>query len=136
MDRLIVDANILFSALLRDSTTRHIILHEGLDLHTPDWLWTEFERNREMILRKSRATPAALDALVTALQDRIRSIPLDVIRPHLGEAQRRLGQDHAMDAPYVAAAIAISGGVWSHDKRLAKSAEVPVWTTAGLVGRA
>jgi predicted nucleic acid-binding protein len=130
---LVVDANVLFSALLRDGTTRHIILHGGLDLHTPEALWDELERNRAYLLRKSGATEAAFDRLLELLRDRIASIPLEVIRPHLREAHRRLGPRERLDAPYVAAAMAIRGTVWSHDKPLARKAGVRCVTTRELL---
>jgi predicted nucleic acid-binding protein len=50
---IVVDANILFGALLRDSTNRNLMLHGNLDLHAPEWLWDELTRNREFLVKKS-----------------------------------------------------------------------------------
>lgn len=122
----------MFSALLRDGTTRHHILHGRLDLHTPADLWQEFERNRAYLVAKSRTAEASFDLLLEALRARIADVPMEVIRPHLGEAFRRLGRADRLDAPHVAAALAIGGGVWSHDKRLARRADVRIVTTAEL----
>lgn len=130
---LVVDANVLFGALLRDSTNRNLILHGQLDLHAPDWLWGELERNKAFLVKKSRATNAAFDLLIEGLQDHVRSIPLATIEPHMPVALERLGKRDELDAPYVAAAVAINGGVWSHDKALAKRAGVPVLTTRDIL---
>lgn len=127
-----MDANVLFSALLREGTTRHLILHAGLDLHTPADLWEEFERNRAYLVGKSGASEGSFDLLLEALRARIADVPMEVIRPHLNVALRRLGPADRLDAPYVAAALAIEGAVWSHDKRLARKARVRVVTTAEL----
>ena len=64
---LVVDANVLFGALLRDSTNRNLILHGQLDLHAPEWLWGELERNRAFLVKKSRATDAAFNLLIEGL---------------------------------------------------------------------
>lgn len=132
-DRLVVDANILFSALLRDSSTRRLLLHAGLDLYTPAWLWHKMERNRAYLVGKSHATNASFDLLVQSLADRIRDLPDAVLRPHMHEALRRVGADGRLDAPYVAAAIAIDARIWTHDATLAQRAGVPVVVTADLI---
>ena len=130
---LVVDANVLFGALLRDSTNRNLILHGQLDLHAPDWLWDELERNRAFLVKKSRVTNAAFDLLMEGLRDHVRSIPLAAIEPHMEAALGRLNDEDELDAPYVAAALAIGGGVWSHDKALGEKAGVPVFTTGEIL---
>lgn len=130
---LVVDANVLFSALLRDGTTRHVILYGDFDLHAPEHLFDELTRNRAYLVAKSGATEGAFDLLLDAMRDRIRVIPTEVIRPHVAGAIAALGKKDELDAPYVAAALAIRGGLWTQDKRLAKKARIPVFTTADLV---
>jgi predicted nucleic acid-binding protein len=131
--RVVVDANILFGALLRDGTTRRLLLYGGLDLHTPATIWAEFERNRAHLLAKSRATEAAFDLLVEALRDRISGVPLAVIRERMVEAEASLGTRDALDAPYVAAALALGATLWTQDKSLLAKAPVPVVSTAEVV---
>jgi predicted nucleic acid-binding protein len=131
--RIVVDANVLLGALLRDGTTRRLLLYGGLDLHTPETIWAEFGRNRAHLLAKSRATQAAFDLLVEALRDRIAGVPLALIRQHLGEAEVSLGASDMLDAPYVAAALALGATLWTQDKALQAKAPVPVVSTADVV---
>lgn len=133
LGNLVVDANALFGALLRDSTNRNLILHGQLDLHAPEWLWDELERNRAFLVKKSGAPDAAFDLLIEGLQDHVRSIPLATIEPHMETALERLDEEDEFDAPYVAAALAIEGGIWSHDKTLGTNAGVPVYTTGEIL---
>lgn len=130
---LVVDANILFGALLRDGTNRNLIMHGQLALHAPDWLWDELARNRAFLMQKSRVTQGTFDLLIEGLKDRIRSIPLAAVQCHIDEALARLDAKDQLDAPYVAAALAIGGGVWTHDKALGNRAGVPVYTTAEIL---
>lgn len=130
---LVVDANVLFSALLRDGTTRHLLLYGGLDLHTPDAIWDELERNRGCLVKKSRATEAAFDLLLDALRDRIGGIPVALVRDRMDEAIEIVGEKDRLDAPYVAATLALDATLWTNDTRLAGTRRVRVVTTAEVV---
>ncbi len=129
---LIVDANVLFSALLKDGLTRHLLLSARLNLHTPAVLWTELDRNRGYLIRKGRTTEAAFDLLVNLLRSKIQNIPDEVVDAKLDEALRRLAPTDRLDAPYVAAAMAVSGTLWTHDKVLSKGAGVPILRTVDV----
>lgn len=130
---IVVDANILFSALLRDGATRHLLLYTELDLHTPDHIWDEFDRNRGHLLEKTSATAAAFDLLLDSLKDRIADLPPQVLRAHLDQARNAVGEDDQLDAPYVAATLALDGALWTEDKRLREQAPVPVLGTGDIV---
>ena len=130
---VVVDANVLFGALLRDGTTRHLLLYGGLQLHTPAHVWGEFERNREYLLKKSGATEAALGLLLDAMRDRMADVPLLLIRERMEEAAKSLGPRGTLDAPYVAAAMALGATLWTQDKELKRKAPVPVVSTADVV---
>jgi predicted nucleic acid-binding protein len=130
---IVVDANILFGALLREGTTRRLLLYGGLNLHTPETIWAEFGRNRAYLVQRSRAPEDAFDLLVEALRDRISAVPLAPIRERLREAEECLGNADMLDAPYVAAALALGAALWTHDKRLRAKAPVPLVSTADVV---
>jgi len=130
---IVVDANVLFGALLRDGTTRRLLLYGGLDLHTPGIIWREFERNRAYLPKKSRATEAAFDLLLDALRDRIGEVPLALIGERMAEAGESLGGEDSLDTPYVAAAVALGAALWTQDKELRARAPVAVVSTEELV---
>lgn len=128
-----VDANIVMGAMIRDGTTRHLLFSAPLDLHAPESLWEELERNRPYLLRKSGATDAAFQLLLDQLRSRIKGVPIEVLRDHIDDALSRLGPKDRLDAPYVAAAMAIRGTLWSHDRRLSRSAGIPNVTTREVI---
>lgn len=132
---VVVDANVLFAALIADGTTRHLLLHSSLDLRSPGTIWEEFDRNRDELVDKSNATDAVFELVVDLLRDRVAYVPLPAIRPYLGDAMEALGDAHRLDAPYVACALAVGGTLWSQDKGLGKRAPVPVVTTGEVVER-
>lgn len=130
---IVVDANVLFGALVSDGAARHLLLYSDLDLHTPDHIWDELDRNRETLLEKTHATPAAFELLLDALDARIADLPPQVLRAHLDEALDSLSEADRLDAPYVAAALAVEGALWTQDKRLREQAPIPVLSTADIV---
>lgn len=129
---IVVDANVLFSALLRDSTTRHLLFYGSLNLHTPNHIWGEFKRNRPYLLKKSHATNAAFDLLLDELKELISDIPRPLIRGCMDEVRASTGRIGDLDAPYVAAALALDATLWTQDKRLREAAPVPTVTTADV----
>lgn len=128
-----VDANILMGALLRDGATRHLLLSGGLDLHAPETLWEELERNQAYLQTKSGATEAAYKLLLEILRTKIKSVPVEVLRETIGDALSRLDPKDSLDAPYLAAAIAIGGTLWSHDKRLSRTVRIPTVRTRDVL---
>jgi predicted nucleic acid-binding protein len=130
---IIVDASVLFSALLRDRTTRLLLLHGGFGLHTPPNIWDELERNRQYLVQKSGATERAFDALLQSLRGRVSAIPLPLIERHMDRALKALGEEDRLDAPYVASAMALDRTLWTHDKRVKLRAPILVVTTSEVV---
>ena len=133
--RLMLDANILFAALLRDGTARRLLLEGDLDLHTPEWIWDEMTRNRAWLVAKSGANLASLELLTGLLRDAVHDVPAAVTDRFLDQALRQVGPRNSADAPYVATALALDATLWTQDKTLAKSSKITVVTTAELVAR-
>jgi len=133
--RVVVDANILFAGLLRDSATRELLLHAPLELYAPAWLWEETTRNLPALAERSNIATAVLTALADRLLERIQAVPEAVLALHAREALRRCQASGAKDAPYVACCLAVDGALWSHDGRLSKEAGVATVSTAFLLER-
>ena len=46
---LVIDANILFAALIKESVTSELIFKNTLHLYAPEFLFSEFEKYKEVI---------------------------------------------------------------------------------------
>ena len=63
--KIIIDSNILFSALIKDSKTRRIILeYEGFFLF-PQYVFEEMEKHIEELLKKSKLSKQEFNTLLT-----------------------------------------------------------------------
>lgn len=133
MKPIVVDANIVFAAFLRDGATREIILDRDLDLRTPPWLWEEVAGRYDWLLDKSGLPRPALDELLRQIRDRIIDIPEAAIQARRDDALAQVPKSGRKDAPYVAAVLAVDGVLWTHDAELAEEAPVETVTTERLL---
>ena len=62
--RIIIDSNVLFSALIRDSTTRRIILEYDYFFLFPSFIFEEVEKHKEELFKKSKMTKEDFDSLL------------------------------------------------------------------------
>jgi len=49
--KLIVDANILFAALIKEGSTAELLISDKLQLFAPEFLFAEFAKYKDLILR-------------------------------------------------------------------------------------
>lgn len=135
--RLVVDTSVLVGELLR-ARGRGRLADDRLDLFVPEQMYDETrvglsKRFSAFVERRSLA-PSVADELIRLCID-----ALDANVVVLDEAIYAALEDEAMarsprdprDWPVVAAALALSAGIWTEDKDFLGSG-VPTWTTATL----
>lgn len=133
MDPIVIDANIVFAAFIKDGATREIILERGRDLRSPPWLWAEVAARFEWLQEKTGLTPAALEELLRQIRERIVDIPEAAIGRHKEQALSMTEKSGRKDAPYIAAVLAVEGTLWTHDRMLITEVGVPTIRTEELI---
>lgn len=128
-DRLIVDANVMVSALLGTSFGLLVNLFEGgvmlmSPVHQIAETWT-------VVARESRQTPEWTDTQMQRLLTVIRPIGPALFDQYERSARLRLHMRGQPDWPIIAAAMATDADVWSHDRDFIGSG-APVWSTRVL----
>ena len=126
-----VDANILFSALIGGTMTSLLFNARGLRFCAPAHLFEEFAVYKEELLRKTHRSPPDFFALFHELRARIEIVPPERTAPLLPVATA-LSSD-PKDVPYLAAALLLRAPIWSNDKRLKAQKAVPVLSTQDLL---
>lgn len=128
---LIVDANILFAALIKEGITAELILNDRIQLHAPEFLFEEFMKYKDLILEKTSRNEKDFNFFIKILKGRIKIIPKQKIMPYMKQSVE-ISPD-PKDAVYIASAIAIDAKIWSNDKRLkAKQQKIEVYSTSDL----
>ena len=72
---LVVDANILFAALIKESVTKELILSNEISLFAPEFLFEEFYKYKEEILKKTNRSLGEFNDIFMILTNIINLIP-------------------------------------------------------------
>ena len=128
--RLVVDANVLFSALLKAGMTRKLVFDRRLVLFSPRFLLKEFEKYASELEKRSGLKKDDFLELAELMLSRINLIPDDEITPFI-PAAKHLSKDEN-DIAYAACALAVDAELWTSDRHLIQP-RIRVWNTAQLV---
>ena len=127
---LVVDANILFSALIRDSFTYNLLFSGSFHLFTPEYIFTELEKHKEEILKKTERSEEEFFRLLEILKRRIVIVPLEELVPYAGDAEKLTPDPD--DMAYFALALKLNCAIWSNDKKLKEQDKIEVYNTHEL----
>jgi len=131
--KLVVDANVVISALIADSRTRELIVTLEPDLFTPEFVHDEIGNYEDLIAEKSGMTPDRVAQFIDLLFQYIEAVPASEFYPCIEEAEEAMGDIDPDDVLYVACALARETGVWSDDSDFDEQDLVPVFTTGEVV---
>jgi len=128
---LVIDANVLFSALIKNSLTVELIFNEDMQLYTCEFIIEEFFKHEKEIMEKTHRTKEQFITIMHQLKDIIAVIPEDEYSKFMAEAEK-LSPD-PNDTIYFALAMKLNAGVWSNDKRLKKQDRIKVYKTSEVL---
>jgi len=112
---LVVDSNILFAAAIREGSNATLLLSDRLQLIAPEWIFEEFKKYEELLLKKTHRTNGEFERFLEVLGQKIEVIAETEFKPWLEEAKEK---SPANDFPFTALAKAYNCPVWSEDKEL------------------
>ena len=128
---LVVDANILFSVLIKSGKTEDLMFETDIHLFVPEFIFKEFEKYKELIKTKTNRNEQQLSKLIDVLKKRIITIPNEETEKFIKSA-RKISPD-IKDADYFALALKQKCGIWSNDKELKKQSEIKIYSTSELM---
>jgi len=132
--KIILDVNVILSALIRDSTTRKIILNYEFDFYFPEPSLHKIRKYKDYILEKSGLTEAEYDKLMATLFKYIKLVPTKEIEKNWDEAKKIMEHIDPEDVVFIATALGISDSViWSDDGHFEKQDKVKVLKTKGII---
>lgn len=131
--RLVVDANILVAALLKDATTREILLKDEIEFFAPESLAVEIKNllKNPRVRRRLKLKDKDLFALSSAILARITFFPEKSFAASIKRSIPLV--THIEDAPYIALSLALDLPLWSNDADLQKQPLVKVYATPELI---
>ncbi len=132
---LIIDTNVLLSALIKDSVTRAFIMTSGETFYYPQTALGEFEKYKSLAQSKSGLSESEYNIIFNAIKNRIIIVPEESFRLRLVEANREMGNIDIKDVMFLALALAVpNDGIWSEDAHFERQNKVRLWKTSELIG--
>jgi len=134
MMRLVIDTNRIMAGLLKESTSRKIILDNHFLFYAPDYIETELFRHREYLMKKAKITESDFDTLLHILLEQITLVPFDTFEPEYSRAIRIMESIDENDAPFLAVGVALKlDGIWTEDRHFLRQDLLRVFQTGDLV---
>lgn len=131
--KLVVDANVVISALIADSKTRELIVTLEPELLTPEVIHDEIRDYEALIVEKSGMDADRVQQFIDLLFQYIETVPASEFYPYIEEANEAIGGTDPDDVLYVACALARDAGVWSDDSDFDEQDLVAIFTTGEVV---
>ena len=128
--RIVIDSNILFSALVKDALTRKLILEYKESFLFPSFIFEELEKHKDELRRKSKMTNNEFSLLLKVLLEKMEFIPEEKLDPYIDDAFKIIKKIDENDVLFFASVLAFPESVlWSDDKRLKKQSQVIIMNT-------
>jgi len=131
--KLVIDSNILISALIKDSITRTIIMESGWEFYYPDISLREIRKYKDLVLEKSELNGLEFEKLLENLLSYITLVPTEQIMTKLDEAKREMEHVDLDDVVCLGLALSMDSEIWSDDSDFEKQNKIKTWKTEKVV---
>ncbi len=128
-----IDSNILFSALIKESITRKIILNYPNKFLFPEFVFQEFLKYKDLILKKSKLSPKEFYFLLNHLLKKVKIIRNVDISMYKEESLKILKNIDLKDAPFIATCLRYNSILWSDDKALKNQNKIIILNTKEFI---
>ena len=133
---IVIDCNRVFAALLKNNTTRKIILNKKFQFYAPEYISLEIEKYQEEIIRKLNIKKEEFKILLGSIFEKIIILPLEDYQKELEDLLKEETISDKKDFPYLALAMAIKAeGIWTHDPDFRKQNKVKIFTNIHLLNK-
>ena len=134
--KLVVDTNIILSAMIKDSTIRKIIVESGIDFFTPDFTFDEINRHLNYICKKNSLNRKINLKILAVLSKYINVVDFGFYAHKITEARKLIGKIDEKDIPFLALALSFENdGIWTNDKHFLKQKKMKIWGTKEILKR-
>jgi len=131
--KIVVDANVLFSALIKNSKTRKLILNYEGFLLFPSFIFEEIEKHKKYLLKKSNMCEEDFNKLLDIILEKFFIVPSKMLLKHRNNALKIVKNIDINDVIYFACALSFPESViWSNDKKLKEQSKINVFNTSEI----
>ena len=134
--QIVVDTNVLMSALLKDnSVTAKLIRSEFFDIYYPEDGLTEIDRYREYLISKREKTlqKQSFEYVLRFVLEPVHIIPYQLYCQQIKDAHEKMKCIDEKDTPFLALALQLNCPIWSDDSHFKQQNTVKVYTTQDIL---
>lgn len=128
--KVTIDANVLFSALIKDGFTRTLMIKSDFTLYAPEFILIELNKYEDYLLKKSKLDVQTFNEVKETLLRRVTLVSGEVLRPYLTPASTLITDEK--DWLYLACALKENTIIWSDDPDFKEQNRVIVKTLQEL----
>jgi len=131
---LVIDANIIIAAFLKDSITRRLLLHPHIKVFTTDYTVDEFLQHKDFIIKRAKYSKEDFDELAKIILPKIKITAQHNYFSKSEMAKKLIGSVDEKDIPIVALALTIENkGIWTYDEHFnVVKDKIKIWKTKEL----
>jgi len=131
--RVVVDTNIVISALIRDSKVREILLSTRFNFVSPDFVLDEIAKYSDYISRKAGISRKEFDLLMALIFQGVTIVPAESYQSCKDKALSIMRED-IKDVPFVACHLALGcDGIWTNDSDFEGKTGIKVFSTERML---
>ena len=131
--RIVIDANMVIAALVRDSKAREIIMSDKFDFVSPDFVLDEIYKYEDEICEKAGLSKIEFELLMALIFQKMSIINADYYETYKENAKNIMKED-VKDVPYVACYLALKcDGIWTNDPDFEDKEGIKIFSTAELL---
>jgi len=132
--KLVIDTNRIMAGLLRNSTSRKIILHDSFSFYAPDFIETELNKHRSYLVKKAKIPEDDFNLLMQILLDNVELVPFEDFADGFDRAMEIMKPVDENDAPFLAVGFALGiEGIWTEDRHFLRQDILKVYSTGDLI---
>lgn len=131
--KIVIDANMIIAALVRDSKAREIIMSDKFEFASPDFVLDEIYKYENEICEKAGLSKIEFELLMSLIFQKISIINVDYYENYKENAKEIMKED-IKDVPYVASYLALKcDGIWTTDPDFEGKEGIRIFSTAELL---
>ena len=129
--KIVIDTNVIISALLKDSVTRGILTDFRFIFLLPSFSLSEISKYKEEICKKAGITLQEFYELFERIMRNIQIINHDFYSAYIKEAEGLINDIE--DVSFLALALSSNCLIWSDDKHFKQQKRIKILTTKEMI---
>jgi len=128
---IVIDANIIISALVKDGKSAELLVNPVLELYAPEFFMEEIIKYKDEILGKTHRNLEGFSLILSEILLLTKIIPKSDFGDYIDEV--RLFSPDEKDNTYLALALKLNCPIWSNDKGLKEQTRVKIYSTEEII---